>query len=56
MDPTLRQLEVFLAVAKAGSFRRAADGLHLSAKGYELWTAVLRPALLAAEAVHEAQS
>ena len=30
MDPTLRQLEVFLAVAKAGSFRRAADGLHLS--------------------------
>ena len=30
MDPTMRQLEVFLAVAKAGSFRRAADGLHLS--------------------------
>jgi DNA-binding transcriptional LysR family regulator len=30
MDPTMRQLEVFLAVARAGSFRRAADGLHLS--------------------------
>ena len=30
MDPTMRQLEVFLAVAKAGSFRRAADRLHLS--------------------------
>ena len=26
----MRQLEVFLAVARAGSFRRAADGLHLS--------------------------
>jgi DNA-binding transcriptional LysR family regulator len=30
MDITLRQLEVFLAVARAGGFRRAADGLHLS--------------------------
>ena len=27
---TLRQFEVFLAVARAGSFRRAADTLHLS--------------------------
>jgi DNA-binding transcriptional LysR family regulator len=30
MDITLRQLEVFLAVARAGSFRRAAEALHLS--------------------------
>jgi DNA-binding transcriptional LysR family regulator len=30
MQPTLRQLEVFLAVARARSFRRAADGIHLS--------------------------
>jgi DNA-binding transcriptional LysR family regulator len=31
MEPlTLRQLEVFLAVARAGSFRRAAEALHLS--------------------------
>jgi DNA-binding transcriptional LysR family regulator len=30
MDITLRQLEVLLAVARAGSFRRAAEVLHLS--------------------------
>src|SRR5262249_1660102 len=30
MQPTMRQLEVFLAVARAGSFRRAADRVHLS--------------------------
>ena len=30
MQPTIRQLEVFLAVARAGSFRRAADRVHLS--------------------------
>jgi DNA-binding transcriptional LysR family regulator len=31
MEPlTFRQLEVFLAIARAGSFRRAADTLHLS--------------------------
>jgi len=30
MQPTLRQLEVFLAVARARSFRRAAEGIHLS--------------------------
>lgn len=30
-----------------------ADGLHLSAKGYEEWTSVLRPVLLAREAIHE---
>lgn len=30
MQPTIRQLEVFLAVARAGSFRRAADIVHLS--------------------------
>ena len=30
MDPTMRQLEVFLAVARAGSFRRAAERVHLS--------------------------
>jgi DNA-binding transcriptional LysR family regulator len=30
MQITLRQLEVFLAVARAGSFRAAADVLHLS--------------------------
>ena len=30
MRITLRQCEVFLAVARAGSFRAAADGLHLS--------------------------
>jgi DNA-binding transcriptional LysR family regulator len=30
MRPTLRQLEVFLAVARAGSFRRATDRVHLS--------------------------
>jgi DNA-binding transcriptional LysR family regulator len=30
MQPTMRQLEVFLAVARAGSFRRAAERLHLS--------------------------
>jgi DNA-binding transcriptional LysR family regulator len=30
MQPTIRQLEVFLAVARAGSFRRAADVVHLS--------------------------
>ena len=26
----MRQLEAFLAVARAGSFRRAAEGVHLS--------------------------
>src|SRR5262245_12664205 len=30
MQPTIRQLEVFLAVARAGSFRRAAQVVHLS--------------------------
>ena len=30
MDITLRQLEVFLAVVRAGSFRGGADALHLS--------------------------
>jgi DNA-binding transcriptional LysR family regulator len=30
MQPTMRQLEVFLAVARAGSFRRAAERAHLS--------------------------
>jgi DNA-binding transcriptional LysR family regulator len=30
MQPTLRQFEVFLAVVKAGSFRVAADAMHLS--------------------------
>ena len=30
MQPTIRQLEVFLAVARAGSFRRAAEAVHLS--------------------------
>ena len=30
MEPTLRQFEVFLAVAKAGSFRLAAEAMHLS--------------------------
>jgi DNA-binding transcriptional LysR family regulator len=30
MEPTLRQFEVFLAVAKAGSFRVAAETMHLS--------------------------
>src|SRR5262245_65358291 len=30
MPPTMRQLEVFLAVARAGSFRRAAERVHLS--------------------------
>jgi DNA-binding transcriptional LysR family regulator len=30
MQPTIRQIEVFLAVARAGSFRRAADVVHLS--------------------------
>ncbi len=30
MEPTIRQLEVFLAVARAGSFRRAAERVHLS--------------------------
>jgi len=30
MAQSLRQFEVFLAVARAKSFRRAADGLHLS--------------------------
>src|ERR1700724_657165 len=30
MQPTLRQFEVFLAVAKAGSFRVAAEAMHLS--------------------------
>ena len=30
MQPTIRQLEVFLAVARAGSFRRAAEVVHLS--------------------------
>jgi DNA-binding transcriptional LysR family regulator len=30
MQPTVRQLEAFLAVARAGSFRRAADAVHLS--------------------------
>jgi DNA-binding transcriptional LysR family regulator len=30
MEPTMRQLEVFLAVARAGSFRRAAERVHLS--------------------------
>ena len=30
MPPTLRQFEVFLAVAKAGSFRAAAEAMHLS--------------------------
>lgn len=30
MQPTMRQLEVFVAVARAGSFRRAAERLHLS--------------------------
>jgi len=30
MQPTLRQFEVFLAVAKAGSFRAAAEAMHLS--------------------------
>jgi DNA-binding transcriptional LysR family regulator len=30
MLPTIRQLEVFLAVARAGSFRRAAQVVHLS--------------------------
>jgi DNA-binding transcriptional LysR family regulator len=30
MQPSIRQLEVFLAVARAGSFRRAADRIHLS--------------------------
>jgi DNA-binding transcriptional LysR family regulator len=29
-QPTLRQFEVFLAVAKAGSFRAAAEAMHLS--------------------------
>jgi len=29
-QPTLRQFEVFLAVAKAGSFRGAAEAMHLS--------------------------
>src|SRR5216683_3063641 len=30
MQPTLRQFEVFLAVAKAASFRAAAEAMHLS--------------------------
>ena len=30
LQPTLRQFEVFLAVAKAGSFRAAAEAMHLS--------------------------
>src|SRR5262245_54294807 len=30
MQPTMRQLEAFLAVARAGSFRRAAERAHLS--------------------------
>jgi DNA-binding transcriptional LysR family regulator len=30
MQPTLRQFQVFLAVAKAGSFRAAAEAMHLS--------------------------
>jgi len=30
MQPTMRQLEVFLAVARASSFRRAAERVHLS--------------------------
>ena len=30
MQPTMRQLEVFLAVARAGSFRRGAERVHLS--------------------------
>lgn len=30
MQPSIRQLEVFLAVARAGSFSRAAEALHLS--------------------------
>jgi DNA-binding transcriptional LysR family regulator len=30
MQPTMRQLEMFLAVARAGSFRRAAEQVHLS--------------------------
>jgi DNA-binding transcriptional LysR family regulator len=30
LPPTVRQLEVFLAVARAGSFRRAAERVHLS--------------------------
>src|SRR5258707_14991443 len=30
MQPTLRQFEVFLAVAKAASFRGAAETMHLS--------------------------
>jgi DNA-binding transcriptional LysR family regulator len=30
MEPTVRQLEIFLAVARAGSFRRAADAIHLT--------------------------
>src|SRR5437773_12396887 len=30
LQPTLRRFEVFLAVAKAGSFRAAAEAMHLS--------------------------
>ncbi|HEV8440729.1 MAG TPA: LysR substrate-binding domain-containing protein [Methylomirabilota bacterium] len=30
MNPTIRQLETFLAVARSGSFRRAAESVHLS--------------------------
>ena len=45
MDLTLRQLEVFLAVARAGGFRRAADGLHLSQPALSQHVAELERAL-----------
>ena len=50
---TLRQLEVFLAVARAASFRRAAETLHLSQPALsqhvrELETELGHPALRSA--------
>ncbi|HKZ04208.1 MAG TPA: LysR substrate-binding domain-containing protein [Methylomirabilota bacterium] len=45
MDITIRQLEVFLAVARAGSFRRAAETLHLSQPALSQHVAELERAL-----------
>lgn len=45
MEATLRQLEVFLAVARARSFRRAAETLHLSQPALSQHVAELERAL-----------
>ena len=45
MEATLRQLEVFLAVARAKSFRRAAEALHLSQPALSQHVAELERAL-----------